>query len=184
MNEPQKLAEFLRTRCDKGMYGLRYLDPPEHKIIYIPWPLAPKPHEPLPPEFHMFLVRSLQLVKFKSSTVNIVLYFWNFYLNFLKVYQCFNTNYVKKNSKRLDFSKLSIIVLRNYSTNFYWKLFSHRSGPSFPSREEEVRWARCRNHWPIRSTGSGTPSCEQKDWGRGKIWGGRAEKYSNSPVIW
>ena len=55
MEEPQKLAEFLRTRCEKGMYGLRFLNQ-EQTLIYIPWPVAPKPNEELPHEFGMFKV--------------------------------------------------------------------------------------------------------------------------------
>jgi len=53
MNETQKLAEFLRTRCLRGLYGLRFIDV-EQTILYIPWANVPRPNEELPAEFEMF----------------------------------------------------------------------------------------------------------------------------------
>nr|XP_009861598.1 interferon regulatory factor 6-like isoform X2 [Ciona intestinalis] len=53
MGEPQKMAAFLRERCDSGMYNLRYLDA-EQNLVFIPWPVAPRPTEELPPGFRIF----------------------------------------------------------------------------------------------------------------------------------
>ena len=187
MSEPQKLAEFLRTRCDKGMYGLRYLDPPEQKIIYIPWPLAPKPSEPLPPEFNLFLVSSLLPVKFKSLIISI--FAWinknilqKFILLMLLSFKNFSIILINFNEQLLERSHYFKTKLHKFKKMFTRLniFFYHRSGRSFLSRGGEVR--RARNRWPIRSTGSGTPSCGRRGWGKGGIWGGREEKYSSSPV--
>lgn len=55
--ELQKMAAFLRERCDKGMYGLRYLNQ-ERTLIQIPWPNAPRSNEKIPESFQMFKVIS------------------------------------------------------------------------------------------------------------------------------
>lgn len=54
-NEPelQKMAAFLKERCERGRYGLRYYDN-EKKMIQIPWPTVPRQSEDVPESFHMF----------------------------------------------------------------------------------------------------------------------------------
>nr|CAB3256864.1 interferon regulatory factor 6-like [Phallusia mammillata] len=53
MTETVKLATFLKDRCERGRYGLRYLNQ-ENTLVYIPWPVAPRPNEGLTPAFEMF----------------------------------------------------------------------------------------------------------------------------------
>ena len=77
MNETQKLAEFLRTRCLRGLYGLRFIDV-EQTILYIPWANVPRPNEELPAEFEMFRV-SLNKLLIKTR-IQRAIHFW-----FLKV---------------------------------------------------------------------------------------------------
>ncbi|CAK8682002.1 unnamed protein product [Clavelina lepadiformis] len=48
-----RLAEFLRERCARGEYGLKYLNR-ECTLICIPWTVAPKQTEELPNEFQLF----------------------------------------------------------------------------------------------------------------------------------
>lgn len=54
-NEPelQKMAAFLKERCDKGMYGLQYLNP-QRTHIRIPWPTVPRANEEVTESCHMF----------------------------------------------------------------------------------------------------------------------------------
>jgi len=55
MGEPVRLATFLRERCARNQYGLRYLNP-EQTLILIPWPVVPRDNEESPPGFQMFQV--------------------------------------------------------------------------------------------------------------------------------
>nr|XP_039256389.1 uncharacterized protein LOC120333105 [Styela clava] len=54
-NEPelQKMAAFLKERCDRGKYGLRYYEN-DKNMICIPWPTVPRQSEDIPDSFHMF----------------------------------------------------------------------------------------------------------------------------------
>ena len=65
MNEPLRLAQFLRQRCAQNLYGLCYLDE-EQTLLQIPWPVVPKHTGDAPPEFqiyHVSIVRKLLSVK-------------------------------------------------------------------------------------------------------------------------
>lgn len=53
--ELQKMAAFLRERCENGQYGLTYVDP-QKRFIRIPWMTVPRQNEDISVNFGMFTV--------------------------------------------------------------------------------------------------------------------------------
>lgn len=75
--EPQKMAMFLKQRCDEGQYGLYYVNG-NSSLIYIPWPVAPRPNENMPLGFQLFRVSWTQF-SLRAKTI-LLTYYRHFFL--------------------------------------------------------------------------------------------------------